>query len=445
MGRNWRTWARSLSGALLALAFVELARADETLPPPAPVAVAPLSLQQLVDLAVQNNPEVAAAQARAMAARGRLVQAGLYPNPTITWEAEDMRFTGDHAAANQGPIFDQQIVTARKLRIAQAAASHGVAVAEWQALTRWYDVVTRTRMAYFEVLTAQRTVQAAEEIVGLARESLQAAKDLQKGGAGTKPDVIRAQVEVDQTQVQLQVAQQRLTAAWQVLAAVLGMPEVPCGQLVDMLAAPPPAYDWLPALAAVTSMTSPVQEAQAAVLQGEQLLRLAVAQRVPDMRVGVRPLYAFGEQRGEMTVWIGAPVPIFNRNQGNILAAEADLARLRADAGTIELRLRELLAGAFQRYQSARRQVEAYQKDILPNARESVRLIREGYDRGDAKYDFTTLQQAQRTLFQARLAYVQSLGELWRAVSEIAGLLQQEALEGGCAEAGAGAPPRQGE
>src|SRR5262249_3656081 len=154
---------------------------DETLPPPtAAVADAPLSLPQLIDLAAHHNPEIAAAQARAAAARGRMIQAGLYPNPTVTWEAEDMGFSGQHAAANQGPVFDQQIITAHKLRIAKAAAAQGVAAAEWQALTRWYDVVTRTRLAYFEVLTAQRAVRTSEAIVGLARQSLDPAKALEQ-------------------------------------------------------------------------------------------------------------------------------------------------------------------------------------------------------------------------------------------------------------------------
>jgi outer membrane protein, heavy metal efflux system len=372
------------------------------------------------------------AQARAEAARGRMIQAGLYLNPSITWEAEDMRLHERDGAANQGPIFDQTFVTAHKLMLAKAAAAQGVAAAEWQALTRWYDVVTRTRLAYFEVLTAQRTVATAEEMVRVAGQALDAAKKVREAGAGTRPDVLRAQVELNQTQVDLRVAQQRLAASWQLLAVALGVPEVPCPCLQDIMQAPAPAYDWHAVLAAVTSATSPVQEAEALVMQADRALQLAKAERCPNIRVAVRPLYAFADQTAEMTVWLGAPVPIFNRNQGNIRAAEADLARSRDEVRQVELRLKERLAGAFQRYFSARQQAETYEKLILPEARESLRLIRTGYESGDAKYDFTTLLQAQRTLFQARLIYVQSLGELWRAVSDIAGLLQQDNLLSGC-------------
>jgi outer membrane protein TolC len=62
---------------------------------------------------------------------------------------------------------------------------------------------------------------------------------------------------------------------------------------------------------------------------------------------------------------------------------------------------------------------------VVPAALESLKLVRRGWERGDPKYDFTTVLQAQHTLSQARLAYVQALGVLWRSVAEIAGLLQE--------------------
>ena len=69
---------------------------------------------------------------------------------------------------------------------------------------------------------------------------------------------------------------------------------------------------------------------------------------------------------------------------------------------------------------------EAYKKNILPNAESSLKLISLGYENGDPKYDFTAVLQAEQVLAQAKLAFVQSLGELWRAVSELEGLLQKE-------------------
>jgi len=92
----------------------------------------------------------------------------------------------------------------------------------------------------------------------------------------------------------------------------------------------------------------------------------------------------------------------------------------------IELALSERLAAALERFQAARQQAEAHKKQILPQARESLRLIEIGYQRGDAKYDFTALLQAQQVLFGAQLGYVQALRAVWAADAELRGLLQLE-------------------
>ena len=130
---------------------------------------------------------------------------------------------------------------------------------------------------------------------------------------------------------------------------------------------------------------------------------------------------------------VPAPIPIFDRNQGNIHAAAADVARTQAEVQQLELRLTERLTLAYQRYQGARQQTESYQKTILPDARESLKLVEAGYRAGDRKYDYTTVLQAQQVLFQAQLAHTQALGELWRSVIEIAGILQQDQFLSGCA------------
>ena len=169
-----------------------------------------------------------------------------------------------------------------------------------------------------------------------------------------------------------------------------------------------------------------VQAAQAGVLQAEWLAQKAQADRVPDLEVRVRPFYSFPDQNAQATIEIGGALPIFNRNQGNIRAAQAELALMQAEARKVELQLGERLAMAFEQFQSARQQVESYRQDILPAARRSLDLIRLAYSKGQAKTDYTSVLQAQRTLIEAELGYVRALGQLWKAVAEIRGLLQEE-------------------
>lgn len=426
----WIVWllAPALLGALAALVPAQTSAQSSPLPNGGGSTLSgPLSLEQLISLASQYSPEMPIAQARVAAARGRMIQAGLYPNPFFSWDAEDM---GDpiNGSGTQGPTVIQEFVTARKLRLAQSAASQGVVAADWAAVSRWFDLLTRVRAAYFEALTAQRAVKTHEEIVRLVAEGLEVARKLLKAGTGTQPDVLRAQVELEQSRLDLAVASQRAEAAWRTLAAVIGLPTAAEVPLAGSLEVQAPAYDWTPVLATVLTRSSEVQEAQSLVVQADGLVRLARAQAVPNLLVGVRPFYDFPAKNTQARAEVGSALPIFNRNQGNIRTAEADLVRFLAQVRQVELRLSEQLAAAFRRYEAARRQTEAYRLRILPHAAESLRLIVLGYKSGDPKYDYTAVLQAQRILIQNQLAYVQALGDLWRGITDIGGLLQLDDL-----------------
>jgi cobalt-zinc-cadmium efflux system outer membrane protein len=365
------------------------------------------------------------------AARGKMVQAGLYPNPTINWHADEMNNPGGRAG-HQGMSVIQDIVLGHKLRLAREAAAAAVAAADWQAMTRWYDVVTRVRLAYAEVLTARREVEAQQDGVRVAEQGLATAERLNRAGIGSQPDVLRAQLELEQARVLLAASRQRVQTAWRLLGAAVGIPDLPEATAEGAIEAPVPTFDWQPTLESVLGRSSEVQEARANADQAARLLRRAEAERIPDIHTIVRPFYSDPDRNAQLLAEVGATLPLFNRNQGNIQAARADLVRTREEVRLVELKLTERLAAAFQRYQVARQQVEASQRGILPHAAESLRLVRVGYERGDPKYDYTAVLEAQRTLIRARLAYVQALGELWRAAVDIAGLLQQDDLNLGC-------------
>jgi cobalt-zinc-cadmium efflux system outer membrane protein len=383
----------------------------------------PLTLSRLLELASKNHPELAAARAKVDAARGQMIQAGLYPNPVVSPSVEELG-NKDGPAGTPGVSISQEFITAGKLRLAQAAASYGLTAAEWQATTRWFDIVTKVKSAYYEVLTARLEVETSTDAVRITQESLKTIKALEARGVRARPDVLRAQVELDQNRIRVTQARERRIAADKLLAAAIGLPSLPNAPLAGTIDGSAPSYDCQKVLDFILVRSSEVQAAQATIQQAQQLFLRAQAERRPDIRVAVRPAYSNVDRTPEVMVEVGAALPIFNRNQGNIISAEAEVRRATSEARAVELRLTERLAGVFQRYAAARSQVEIYEKEILPNAREAERLVRIGYESGDVKIDYTTLLEAQRTLVQSRLSHVQSRGELWRAASEIAGLLQ---------------------
>jgi cobalt-zinc-cadmium efflux system outer membrane protein len=383
---------------------------------------AALDLDELIELAARNNPDLAVAQAQADAARGRLVQAGLYPNPSLGPRFNDLNSPRDSIGA-PGFSMNQEFVLGKKLQLATAAAAQGVAAADWAAITRWYDVITRVRQAYYDVLTAEREVQTNREIVELSQKSLDVIEKLLKK-VSTKLDVLRAQVELEQNRTRFVVAEKRLQASWRLLARAVGLSELPANEVTGNLEVRAPVYDWAPLLETTLVRSSEIQEAHALQMQADGLLRRAQAEPIPNMQLQVQPSYAVPIKNMFVEVTAVFAIPVFDRNQGNIAAARAEVARTHAQIRQVELRLTEQLTLAYQRYQVAQQQVAAFRDKIVPNANESFRLVQLAFERGDGKTDYTSVLQAQQIVVQTRLQYVQALGELWRAVSEIRGIVQ---------------------
>ena len=117
-------------------------------------------------------------------------------------------------------------------------------------------------------------------------------------------------------------------------------------------------------------------------------------------------------------------VPLFDRNQGNIRTARADIASSRADLQTIELTLATQAAQAVAMYRVAQRQADWYEQSILPKARETLQLTQQLYARGEVT--FLSLLQAQKILTETELAFVEAQADRWSGAVAIADLLQLE-------------------
>ncbi len=457
MDRKRRRWLRKSGLSLLLLGLAGPAGAQSETPVPLAPAAVPerivlvfpprysvplasdcppvledehLTLEKLLVLATRLNPELAAAEARVEAARGKLVQAGLYPNPMIGWEADDL-FNNKDAAGEQGPFISQEIVTAGKLRLARSAAFHGVAAADWQAITRRFEIITRVRTAFYEFLAAEREAEALKKNLADAKEKTTLTERLSKAGLKVySTDILRWEQETNQIQLQLWAAEQRRAAARHRLAVAVGLPSLPEVPIKGPSEDRGGVWEWEPLVRTVLTRSSELQHAQALVMQAQGELEHAQAEVIPNLHLHVHPFHSYPESDTQLKLQAGVALPVFNRNQGNILKAQAGLAQAHAEVRRTELHLTERLAAAFQRYETARRQLDLYTRDILPKAEELARKVRLGLDLN--QYDTTALLEAQRGLYQARLAHLQAWSEYWRAVSEILGLLQVDDPAAAC-------------
>jgi outer membrane protein, heavy metal efflux system len=380
-----------------------------------------MTLAELESLAAQNNPTLAQAAARVDAARAAWLQAGLYPNPRAGYQASEIN--DEKQAGQQGGFFGQEIVTADKLKLSRAAAAQAVQQAQCAWAAQRGRVENDVRRAFYDVLVAQHTIDLANQLVRVGQEGVRAADELFKAKEVSRVDVLQARIEADTARIMAQKARNRHVAAWRNLAVVVGLPDMPPAALQGDVQDSLPQLTWEESLDRITNESPMLAEARAGVARAEAVLCRECAERTPnvDLQAGVQ--YDNATRDAIAGVQVGMPLPVFNRNQGNIRRAEAELVAARGETRRVALQLQQQLAAAFEQYQNARYQVEKYAEEILPNAQTSLNLVTAGYRQGE--FNYVTLLTAQRTFFQVNLAYVEAVRDLrWASVAIEGNLLE---------------------
>jgi cobalt-zinc-cadmium efflux system outer membrane protein len=392
-----------------------------------------LSLTDLEQMALRGNPTLAQAAANVEVARGRAAQSGLCPNPTVGYVGERIGAAGT-AGEMQGLFIDQTIVTAGKRRLDRAQSAQELTRAEALALAQQYRVVNGVRARYYQLLAMQRLLDVRADLLKVAENAVTTTEELVNIGAANKPDLLAARIEARQERVSLQNARTLYESAWQQLAALVGEPSLPLVRLQGELETAGAAPDFDMALAHLLEASPEVLAARAEVARNQVGLRREQVEPIPNLQVHLANGYDFETRNDTSSVQLGVRLPIFDRNQGNIRAAQARLAYAAAEVQRVELSLRQRLSRQYARYRTALAAAEVYRENNLPDAREAYETYRESFGKGRAAWPQVLV--AQRTYFQISVDYVQALEDLRRAEVAILGLLLVD---------GADEPPASGE
>jgi cobalt-zinc-cadmium efflux system outer membrane protein len=186
------------------------------------------------------------------------------------------------------------------------------------------------------------------------------------------------------------------------------------------------SLEWDSALSVLLAVHPELSMARARAERARILILRARREPIPniDTQVSVRHMNTNGDEVAD--VMVGIPIPVFNRNQGNIAAAEAEWVAACREIERIELELQDRLAIAYRRYANAKQQAEKYTGSIVPRAERSLSLVTQGYENGQVEY--LTLLLAQQTYLQAQLASLDALRELRTAAALIEGQLLEGSL-----------------
>jgi cobalt-zinc-cadmium efflux system outer membrane protein len=377
--------------ALLLLVLPALALAQERV----------LTLESALQAARDNNPELAAARWGIDIAEGERRQAGVLPNPELSWEVEDTRKGSQTTTVGVSQLFE--LGGKRGARLDVAGRDAELAALE---LERQRNVLRAEVIGAFQAAAqAQEGLQLAEQSLRLSERALQVVQGRVRAGSASPVEATRAQVQLSEVRLEQGRAEQALTIAYQQLAAVTGAPMVQFSRVDGGLV----TDNSIPSRTLLLDrleQTADLRLARLQIDQREAALGLARSQRIPDLTVSVGSQYSETDRERINVVGLSVPIPLFDRNQGNVLAAARRADQARDQRNGAELRLRSEVIQALTQWSTAVQEVQTFDRAILPSAQQALDAATRGFERG--KFAFLDVLDAQRTLVAARLQYLQA-------------------------------------
>lgn len=386
---------------------------------PAVPDAAEMTLEELVAMAEANSPSLQAASAFIGVTEGATLQAGLYPNPRLDLFTPQLAGSDSQYSAQ----LTQEFVTKGKLKLNRAAASREVQQADLALVRARFDLLTNVRQGFYSQLAGQRRVEVLNELVAILRRSRDAANRLYKAGEGSKTDVLLLDIELQNAEAGLQNAEALLRAGRVQLAARMGLRNYPIGVVKGDLLAKTPVYAIESHINSI-GQNSLVQSAAVDIERTQIRLRREQVEPYPNLTFGAGMQYQVSQPHKQGLITVSIPIPVWNRNQGNIASAQANVARSTANLSVMENNLTQILAEMIGRYQAAQQLVDRYEQRIIPEAQEARTIIQTGFDKGE--FDFLRLLQAQRSLMESMIGYIKAQEARWTAAAEIANVLQLE-------------------
>lgn len=382
----------------------------------APAWAEPMTREAALGLALANNPRVSAALAGIEGAEGAREQAALRPNPEAALDIENFAgqdelkgFDGAEATLE----IRQEIELAGKRAKRSDIAAYQTQIAREQAMAESLSLLAEADYAFMRLAIAQERMALAEKRLHLADETHDAVKKRVSAAAASDIQHTKADIEQSAAKLAKVKTQSALAKARSALAALLVAP-VPDGVqagLEDL-----PDVPEREALLAGAQQSPQIRAGALAQTQAQSQFDLAKAMAVPNPTFGLG-IRRFQEDDGTALVaGVSFPLPVFNRNQGEIRQAKAAIAQADAAARQQEIGLTQMAESVWDRLMAAYQEAQNYSADMVPAAERAYAQASEGYRAG--RFSFLDLLDAQRTLYEVQEARLDSLSGLYQAKAE---------------------------
>ena len=370
-----------------------------------------ISLEDAMDASLKVHPDLAAAYYNIKSFDGTIQQAGTLPNPSLSGEIEEFggsgEFSGSGAMSSRFGI-SQEIPLGGKIsrRVKVARVQKSIAESEYSA--QFLALRTEIKKSFLRVYFMQEQLKLEEEKSSILSSLKEAVAKKVHAGEVSPLDEVKATVQLESAAIGIDRVKRELEGAKHVLAALWGE-ENPKFEKVNY------AYkdDFIipdeQTLIYKTKFSPTYSILNKNVTLASNKLGLARAEAWVDIEVGG------GVQRFNETddhayfLEVSIPLPIFNRNKGNIEEAiqTRNMMQKEFEAGKLELRtdLRELI----KKMQSIQKAYSSMEKSVMPAAEKAYNSVKKSYEAGEE--DYLELLDAQRTYLDAKQEYLELFNE----------------------------------
>jgi len=382
-----------------------------------------ITLRDAMTLALVNNPKLKAFSLDIRAAEARKLQAGLLPNPEIDLEVEEFGGTGGRAGfdSSQTSIqIGQLIELADKRSRRTHLATLEKDLAELDFKSKRLDVMSDVARAFIDVLAAQEQISLSKELVDLSEKTHSTVAERVRAGQDSPVEETKAKIALSNTRIEFERAGKELVSARYQLTASWGSSnpafEKVSGGFYDMSGAPS-----LEELAGLISQNPDMARWPSEKERSRAALELEKAKAASDIKLGGGIQYFDEGDDSAFILGLSIPMPLFDRNQGNIQEAMYMLAKTEEQRKAVETNLRAALAEASTKLSSSFSEITIIKNDVLPLARSAFDAAGQGYREG--KFEYLMVLDSQRTFFEVRGRYIEALAGYHKARTDVERLI----------------------
>jgi len=382
-----------------------------------------ITLRDAVAHALINNPKLKAFSLEIRIAEARKLQAGLLPNPEIKVQVEEFGGKGDRAGFDSSETsiqIGQLIELADKRSKRTHLAALGKDLAELDFESKRLDVMTDVARAFIGVLAAQEQLSLSKELVDLSEKAYSTVAERVRAGEDSPVEETKAKIALSNTRIEFVRAGKELVSARHQLAATWGSSnpafEKVSGGFYDMSPAPS-----LEELAGLISQNPDIARWPAEKERRRAALDLEKAKASSDIKLGGGLQYYDEGDDSAFILGFSIPIPLFNRNQGNIQEAMYMLAKTEEQRKAVETNIGAALAEASTKLSSSFSEINILNNDVLPLARSAFDAAEQGYREG--KFEYLVVLDAQRTFFEVRGRYLKALAGYHKARADVERLI----------------------